>query len=831
MDRSSIAFARQALVLLVGAIIALVAWPALADPPSRAIRISLISGSASFSPAGSEEWLQARVNRPIWIGDRLWSGDGRVELQLGGASLRLAPGTSLQVLNFDDRIAQFEVTQGTVALHVRVIDRNDAIEIDTPTFAFVAREEGDYRIDVERDFTAVGVRRGVADVYGQETAYRVDRREQFAFYSADLRDYDAGPLPRADAFDRWVRERAQREDRSASARYVSPELVGYVDLDQHGEWRTHSSYGAVWVPRVAANWAPYRYGHWSWIDPWGWTWIDDAPWGFAPSHYGRWTRIDTTWAWVPGPRTLAPVYAPALVAWVGGDNFQLSVSAGRTRGVGWFPLAPGEIWRPAYDVSRDYFTRVNVNNTVVNNTTVVNVYNTRNDVRISNVDYRFRAAPAAVTAVPVETFVQSRPVQQAAAKVNATAVTQASVLAAAPAQPVVQSIVGNAPRAQARPPEQSMQRSVVARTAPPAAVPTIENRAAMVREGKPIDRSALERAAPQAAKPPTPPVAQPGTPQPPAARAPARPAEPRQLSANVRVVDAEKAQPKPVPPAPPTGQRAARPADKDDARAARTPDQDDARARGNADKDGSKSQQPRPAQSAQPARDVTAPPKAEPRPPERQQPPQAAPPPSQPPRASPPRGEEAPPPRGGPPSGRPEDRPGRPDVPAAKPTAPAPAPVPVVPPRGEPVPKPAAEPPNVDQLRGREEAPVRRGRELPVPQMDERRAQPVTPPPRAPESAARPPATPTPMAQPARPQPDDARRPAPVAQQPQRAQEPSRPDAARAASTPAAPPNAQPPAPRAPDAERTEPRPAQKGKGNDEDEEKEKDKNKGKGKS
>ena len=57
-------------------------------------------------------------------------------------------------------------------------------------------------------------------------------------------------------------------------------------------------------------------------------------------------------------------------------------------------------------MSRDYFTRVNVANTVVNNTTVINVYNTRNDVRISNVDYRFRTAPAAVTAVPVDTFVQ-----------------------------------------------------------------------------------------------------------------------------------------------------------------------------------------------------------------------------------------------------------------------------------------------------------------------------------------------------------------------------------------------------------------------------------------
>src|SRR5687768_14489873 len=276
MTQRSLASIRCAVALVAGIVFALATVPAFADPPARAARISLVSGSASFSPAGSDQWVQARINRPIWIGDRLWSGEGRIELQIGGASVRLAPQTSLQVLNFDDRIAQFELTQGSVALHVRSIDRDETIEIDTPSFAFVTHEEGDYRIDVERDLTAVSTRRGFADIYGQDASYRIDRRERFAFYSPDLRDYDAGPLPPPDGFDRWVRERAQREDRSGSARYVSPELVGYVDLDGHGDWRTDPTHGNVWVPRVEAGWAPYRHGNWAWVDPWGWTWVDDA---------------------------------------------------------------------------------------------------------------------------------------------------------------------------------------------------------------------------------------------------------------------------------------------------------------------------------------------------------------------------------------------------------------------------------------------------------------------------------------------------------------------------------------------------------------------------
>ncbi|HEX4884873.1 MAG TPA: DUF6600 domain-containing protein, partial [Casimicrobiaceae bacterium] len=379
-----------ALALVLVAALPLVAR---ADPPARAARLSYVSGDASFAPSGSDEWVAARLNRPLWIGDRLWSANGNVELQIGGAALRLAPRTSVTVLNFDDRIAQFEVTQGSVAVHVRTIDdREDSIEVATPTLAFVVRTEGDYRVDVDPDRTAVGVRRGWAEVWGAGNAFRIDRREQFVFYDADLRDYDVVALQGGDSFDRWARDRARREDVSASSRYVSPELVGYVDLDTYGEWRTDQQLGAVWYPRVEANWAPYRNGHWTWIDPWGWTWVDDAPWGFAPFHYGRWTYAGNRWGWVPGPRDVRPVYAPALVAWVGGDNFSLSIASGPVRGVGWYPLGPGEVWRPSYDVTQEYFTRVNVSNTYVNQTTVVNFYNESRSGRPMRYDYRYRTA-------------------------------------------------------------------------------------------------------------------------------------------------------------------------------------------------------------------------------------------------------------------------------------------------------------------------------------------------------------------------------------------------------------------------------------------------------
>ena len=150
-----------------------------------------------------------------------------------------------------------------------------------------------------------------------------------------------------DDFDLWSLARDQRDDQSVSARYVSPELTGYEVLDQYGAWSTSDDYGAVWIPQnLPADWAPYRDGRWTWIEPWGWTWVDAAPWGYAPFHYGRWAWFRQRWCWVPGRAVARPVWAPALVGWVGGDNWNARFSVGSAPAVGWFPLAPHEDFPP-----------------------------------------------------------------------------------------------------------------------------------------------------------------------------------------------------------------------------------------------------------------------------------------------------------------------------------------------------------------------------------------------------------------------------------------------------------------------------------------------------
>jgi hypothetical protein len=66
--------------------------------------------------------------------------------------------------------------------------------------------------------------------------------------------------------------------------------------------------------------------------------------GFAPFHYGRWAYINDRWGCVPGEYVAQPVYAPALVAFVGLGATEIGAAEAAERAVAWFPLAPGEVY-------------------------------------------------------------------------------------------------------------------------------------------------------------------------------------------------------------------------------------------------------------------------------------------------------------------------------------------------------------------------------------------------------------------------------------------------------------------------------------------------------
>ena len=403
----------------------------LIDPPGRVARMNLADGPVSYAPAdarGHALWTPAVLNRPLTTGDRLWTGQrARSELHIGSTAVRMAEQTSLDFLALDDDTTQLRLAQGTIKLRVRNLFEGQRIEINTPNLAFVISRPGDYRVDAvpattsSAGSTRVVVQAGAGTVYGDGgAAVHLAGGQQANFTNTQLTP--AGLAPEVqDGFDAWAADRDQREDRSVSARYIPREVIGYQQLDNYGDWSQDPTYGAVWLPRaMPVNWAPYRAGHWSWIAPWGWTWIDDAPWGFAPFHYGRWAQIGPRWGWVPGQLAPRPVYAPALVAFIGGRsggvnwNISLGQQALQQPGLGWFPLAPGEAFQPAYRVSPRYVTEVN-HNIVVNN------YNTVNN-------YRYQRQGAAVSAMSAADFARGLPVRPGIQRLSPADLGRAQVL-------------------------------------------------------------------------------------------------------------------------------------------------------------------------------------------------------------------------------------------------------------------------------------------------------------------------------------------------------------------------------------------------------------------
>jgi hypothetical protein len=489
--------------LLFGVAMLLFSGFASADPPSRVARLGYVAGTIDFSPGGENDWILATLNRPLTTGDRLWAeADSRAEIEIGGAVIRISAGTGVGMLNLDDRIAQLQLTQGALNVRVRRLEPGQVVEVDTPNLALTLRQPGAFRIEVDpsADATTVLVRNGQAEVYVEGLSYVIDSRQAYRFIGTGLRGVQAILAPPADEFDRWASDRDRAFDFSLSARYVSPYVIGYQDLDAYGTWRLDATYGNVWFPnQVVIGWAPYRDGHWVWLDPWGWTWVDDAPWGFAVTHYGRWAHLQGRWGWVPGPARARAYYAPALVVFLGGANFQITISSGIVGGVAWFPLAPREVYFPSYPVSRAYFENINLSNTAINTTVINNHYY---NPSITHIVHSNRHVPGAVVAVPKATFVQSRPVARELAPVLPDLIANTPVVTAPPVVPTEKSVRG-AGAGRVQPPARVFERPVIARSAPPAA-PTglaAQQPQLTAKPGKPLDDAARRELVPSVVKP------------------------------------------------------------------------------------------------------------------------------------------------------------------------------------------------------------------------------------------------------------------------------------------------------------------------------------------
>jgi len=384
------------------------------DPPARVGRIAGITGTVSFHNLGDTQWSAATLNYPVASGNAFWTEpSSESQLEVSDCRIAMAPSTEFDVSTLDASGLQGIAPQGQVYLHLRDLAPNESWSIQTPRGLVQISGEGRYDIVVGTTDqpTLVTVIDGAAQLTGTGVSVQVAANQTATVTGTDTFQAVIGPAQR----DAFLTERLNAERPPAVAAAGVPTQVVYAmaggsDLVGTGNWGQAPQYGQVWYPPVAANWVPYREGHWAYVAPWGWTWVDDASWGFAPFHYGRWVQIEGRWAWTPGEVRVddyRPVYAPALVTFIGigaGIAIGAAIASGS---IGWVPLGPHEEYHPWYHASNNYVRQVNI-------THVTNITNiTNNNVTINNYVNR-----GAATSVPAAAMTASRPVQAVARPVT-----------------------------------------------------------------------------------------------------------------------------------------------------------------------------------------------------------------------------------------------------------------------------------------------------------------------------------------------------------------------------------------------------------------------------
>jgi hypothetical protein len=460
------------------------------DPPARVGRIAGMTGTVSFHNEGDTDWSAASLNYPVSSGNAFWtepSADARLEIS--DSRVVLGGGTEFDVTTLDASGLQGVVPQGEVYIHLRDLAPNEAWSIQTPRGLVRLSGQGRYGIAVGTTDqpTLITVIDGAAQIEGPGVSLQVAANQTATITGTDSFQGSVGPAVR----DTFLTARLDAERPPPAPAVPIPAQVttmaGGSDLVSTGSWSDAPEYGRVWYPPVAATWVPYREGHWAYVAPWGWTWIDDASWGFAPFHYGRWIQLGGRWAWTPGAAVVAgpPVYAPALVTFIGVGAGVALGAAMASGSIGWVPLGPREPFRPWYRASPRYVQEVNITHVTNINTTNITINNYVNR--------------GAATSIPAAAMRDSRPVRDVARPVTAQEFAAARpIVGQQPLRPTA-TTAGVTPSVARR---LNLAPAVAVRPAPgPAVRPVAAGAAGFARPAFPSARNGIPAAAGEPGRP------------------------------------------------------------------------------------------------------------------------------------------------------------------------------------------------------------------------------------------------------------------------------------------------------------------------------------------
>ncbi len=340
-----------------------------AAPPGRIGQLSVMGGAVQAWTDRASGWQDAELNLPVSAGMGLAAmGGGRFEVRVGSTAVHVAQAGRITVTELAEGRLSIDLAQGALLLRVRALSAGEYFGITCEGARLMILAPGFYRLNhgARERRLAVRVLEGQARLNLNQQDLPIGTNQRLVADTRTGTVLQQGPVEERSALDEFAENRDRRVDNSVALRYLPAEMTGAQALDGQGSWQAKPGQGPVWFPdRLPPDWAPYRFGRWRWMAPWGWTWLDIAPWGFAPFHYGRWLFQGGRWGWAPGvpaatAGTAKPVYAPALVGFYGSPDTAAWFPGGAApAAVGWYPLAPEEVYWPAYTTQIDYVRALN----------------------------------------------------------------------------------------------------------------------------------------------------------------------------------------------------------------------------------------------------------------------------------------------------------------------------------------------------------------------------------------------------------------------------------------------------------------------------------------
>jgi hypothetical protein len=406
------------------------------EPPARVGWLSNLSGSVSFHSAGQDQWVTATQNYPVATGDAVWTQpQGAASVMVDATRIALSGGTELTTQEIDQTTITGALSQGEVFLDVVDLQQGQTVVIETPRGTAQIGSNGEYEIYAGDSSTPTYVTTVTGSIQftglGSTTPQAVGAQQTLVVSGTNPVQAQLGAMQQDQFLTATLQQTAPPPaPTAAQAPAACAQMTGATMLSSYGTWQPQPSVGTVWFPQVASTWVPYREGRWAYVQPWGWTWVDNQPWGFAPFHYGRWAQFGGRWGWVPQPVAEAgygygsgyrPVYAPALVTFLGAAAGAFTAAAFASGAIGWAPLGPHEPYYPPYPVSQRYFGAYNrayvpnYNQFYQRNVTIVNNRVSYRNVVINNYGASSRPGEEfvnrqAATFVPRDAMLGSRPI-------------------------------------------------------------------------------------------------------------------------------------------------------------------------------------------------------------------------------------------------------------------------------------------------------------------------------------------------------------------------------------------------------------------------------------